>query len=192
MGESHPVAKAAPMPKALADGVRLVIFDVDGVLTDAGIYVGEDADGRTVELKRFDIQDGIGIKLLQAAGLIVTIVSGRVSAATTLRAKELGIEACYQEPNAHKLRVVERILAEHGVDWAEVAMIGDDIPDLAVMRHVGLKAAVGNATPPIAEIADWQATKTGGRGAAREFCDALLEARGVLDALIEQYVEERS
>jgi 3-deoxy-D-manno-octulosonate 8-phosphate phosphatase (KDO 8-P phosphatase) len=180
------------MPKALAEKVRLVIFDVDGVLTDAGIYVGEDAEGSTVELKRFDIQDGIGIKLLQAAGLIVTIVSGRVSAATTLRARELGIEACYQEPNAHKLRVVERILAEHDVSWDEVAMIGDDIPDLAVMRHVGLKAAVGNATAPIAEIADWQATRTGGRGAAREFCDALLAARGVLDALVEQYVRERS
>ena len=188
----HSAAPDGAMPKALAEKVRLVIFDVDGVLTDAGIYVGEDADGTTVELKRFDIQDGIGIKLLQAAGLIVTIVSGRVSAATTLRANELGIEACYQEPNAHKLRVVERILAEHDVSWDEVAMIGDDIPDLAVMRRVGLKAAVGNATPPIAEIADWQAVRTGGRGAAREFCDALLEARGVLDSLIEQYVEERS
>ena len=182
----------APMPTELARKVRLVIFDVDGVLTDAGTYVGEDATGTTLELKRFDIQDGIGVKLLQAAGLIVTIVSGRVSAATTLRARELGIEACYQEPNAHKLRVVERILEEHGVRWDEVAMIGDDIPDLAVMRRVGLKAAVGNATPPIADIADWQAVRTGGRGAAREFCDALLTARGELDGLIEQYVEERS
>ena len=181
-----------PMPADLARKVRLVIFDVDGVLTDAGIYVGEDASGTTLELKRFDIQDGIGIKLLQAAGLIVTIVSGRVSAATTLRARELGIEACYQEPNAHKLRVVERILEEHGVSWDEVAMIGDDIPDLAVMRRVGLKAAVGNATPPIAGIADWQAMRSGGRGAAREFCDALLTARGELDGLMEQYVEERS
>ena len=181
-----------PMPPALARKVRLVIFDVDGVLTDAGIYVGEDADGRTVELKRFDIQDGIGIKLLQAAGLIVTIVSGRVSAATTLRARELGIEACYQEPNAHKLRVVERILREHDVAWDEVAMIGDDIPDLAVMRRVGLKAVVGNATPPLAEIADWRAHRSGGRGAVREFCDALLEARGVLHDLVERYVEERS
>ena len=71
-------------------------------------------------------------------------------------------------------------------------MIGDDIPDLAVMRRVGLKAAVGNATSPIADIADWRAVRSGGRGAAREFCDALLTARGELDGLIERYVEERS
>jgi 3-deoxy-D-manno-octulosonate 8-phosphate phosphatase (KDO 8-P phosphatase) len=185
-------AASNPMPAELVRRIRLVIFDVDGVLTDAGVYLGEDADGRAIELKRFDIQDGIGIKLLQAAGVVVTIVSGRVSAATSLRARELGIEACYQEPNAHKLRVVERLLEEHGVVWEEVAMIGDDIPDLAVMRRVGLKAAVGNATPPVASIADWQATRDGGRGAAREFCDAFLQALGRLDELVERYVSERS
>ena len=106
-----------PIPEALAARVRLVIFDVDGVLTDAGVYLGEDADGTAVELKRFDIQDGIGLKLLQWSGLDVVIVSGRVSQATTIRARELGIEECYQEPNAHKLRVVERILEEKGVEW---------------------------------------------------------------------------
>ena len=78
------------------------------------------------------------------------------------------------------------------MNWDEVAMIGDDIPDLAVMRRVGLKAAVGNATAPIVAVADWQATRSGGHGAAREFCDALLEARGVLSEIIERYVEERS
>jgi 3-deoxy-D-manno-octulosonate 8-phosphate phosphatase (KDO 8-P phosphatase) len=181
-----------PMPEALARKVRLVIFDVDGVLTDAGVYLGEDADGTAVELKRFDIQDGIGLKMLQWGGLDVVIVSGRVSQATSIRARELGIEECYQEPNAHKLRVVERILREKGVDWEEVAMIGDDIPDLAVLRRVGLKAAVGNATAPVVAIADWQATRSGGRGAAREFCDALLAARGDLEAVIERYVQERS
>ncbi len=181
-----------PIPEALAARVRLVIFDVDGVLTDAGVYLGEDADGTAVELKRFDIQDGIGLKLLQWSGLDVVIVSGRVSQATTIRARELGIEECYQEPNAHKLRVVERILEEKGVEWDEVAMIGDDIPDLAVMQRVGLKAAVGNATEPVTRIADWKATRGGGRGAAREFCDALLAARGQLDDAVARYVAERS
>jgi 3-deoxy-D-manno-octulosonate 8-phosphate phosphatase (KDO 8-P phosphatase) len=181
-----------PIDAALAERVRLVIFDVDGVLTDAGIYVGESSDGTTTELKRFDIQDGVGIKMLVWGGLDVAIVSGRVSAATALRAKELGIEECHQEPDAHKLRVVEKLLKRKGVDWSEVAMIGDDIPDLAVLRRVGLKAAVGNATAPVAAIADWQAMKTGGHGAAREFCDALLAARGALDGVIERYVEERS
>jgi 3-deoxy-D-manno-octulosonate 8-phosphate phosphatase (KDO 8-P phosphatase) len=183
---------ADPIPRELAEKIRLVIFDVDGVLTDAGVYIGRGSGGHPVELKRFDIQDGIGIKMLGWGGLDVALVSGRVSAATSIRARELGVEECHQEPDAHKLKVVERLLERKGVSWDEVAMIGDDIPDLAVMRRVGLKAAVGNATAPIVAIADWQATRDGGRGAAREFCDALLTARGVLDDLIEQYVEERS
>lgn len=181
-----------PISRDLARSIRLVIFDVDGVLTDAGVYMGKSADGTAVELKRFDIQDGIGIKMLMWAGLDVAIVSGRHSEATTLRARELGIEECHQEPDAHKLRVVEKLLARKGVAWDEVAMIGDDIPDLAVMRRVGLRAAVGNATAPIVAISQWQATRPGGRGAAREFCDALLAARGVLDEIVERYVEERS
>jgi 3-deoxy-D-manno-octulosonate 8-phosphate phosphatase (KDO 8-P phosphatase) len=185
-------ATSDPISAELAQRVRLVIFDVDGVLTDAGVYVGNAPDGAPVELKRFDIQDGIGIKMLMWAGLDVAIVSGRFSEATSIRARELGIAECHQEPDAHKLKVVEALLTRKGVAWDEVAMIGDDIPDLAVMRRVGLRAAVGNATPPIVAIADWQATRPGGRGAAREFCDALLSARGVLDEVVERYVEERS
>lgn len=183
---------ADPIRKDVADRIRLVIFDVDGVLTDAGVYIGASASGEAVEMKRFDIQDGIGLKMLGWGGLDVVIVSGRVSEATSIRAAELGITGCYQEPDAHKLKVVERILAERGVAWDEVAMIGDDIPDLAVMRRVGLRAAVANATPPIVAISDWQATRRGGHGAAREFCDALLSARGDLDRIVETYVEERS
>jgi 3-deoxy-D-manno-octulosonate 8-phosphate phosphatase (KDO 8-P phosphatase) len=176
----------------MAARVRLVIFDVDGVLTDAGIYVGATDAGESMELKRFDIQDGVGIKMLMWAGLEVAIVSGRVSQATADRAREIGIEECHQEPDAHKLRVVDALLQRKGVEWAEVAMIGDDIPDLAVMRRVGLKAAVANATEHVAAIADWQSSRRGGHGAAREFCDALLAARGVLDDVVERYVAERS
>ena len=181
-----------PISPELARRIRLVIFDVDGVLTDAGVYIGAVSTGESVELKRFDIQDGVGLKMLGWGGLDVVVVSGRVSEATSIRIAELGIEACYQEPDAHKLKVVERILAERGIAWEEVAMIGDDIPDLAVMRRVGLKAAVANATPPIVAIADWRSSKPGGHGAAREFCDALLLARGDLDRIVERYVEERS
>lgn len=181
-----------PISEDLARRVRLVIFDVDGVLTDSGLYVGETSGGEEVELKRFDIQDGVGIKMLMWGGLDVAIVSGRVSRATSIRAREIGVDECYQEPDAHKLRVVERLLEKKGVAWDEVAMIGDDIPDLAVMRRVGLKAAVANATGPIAEIADWRASKRGGHGAAREFTDELLRARGVLSEVVERYVAERS
>ena len=175
----------------LAASIKLVIFDVDGVLTDAGIYVGATESGESVELKRFDIQDGVGMKMLMWGGLEVALVSGRVSKATELRAKEIGVE-CHQEPEAYKMPAVEGLLSRKGLDWTAVAMIGDDIPDLAVLRRVGLPAAVANATAPVREIAKWQSTKRGGHGAVREFCEALLAARGDLDSVIETYVSERS
>jgi 3-deoxy-D-manno-octulosonate 8-phosphate phosphatase (KDO 8-P phosphatase) len=189
---SEAVPAGGPIDPERARRVRLVIFDVDGVLTNAEIYVGATASGETVELKRFDIQDGIGLKMLIWAGLEVAIVSGRVSEATAIRARELEIDECFQEPNAHKLAVVEDLLARKGVGWNEVAMLADDIPDLAVLRRVGLKAAVANATPAVRDIADWRSSLSGGHGAAREFCEALLEGRGELHDVIERYVAERS
>lgn len=184
--------RAEPIDRRLAERIRLVIFDVDGVLTDAGVYIGTDGDGDQVELKRFDIQDGVGIKMLMWGGLDVAFVSGRVSRATAIRARELGVEECHQEADAYKLRAVEDLMRRKGVTWQEVAMIADDIPDLAVLRRVGLKAAVANATGPVVAIADWQSTRQGGRGAVRQFCEALLTALGTLDEIVEAYVEERS
>lgn len=187
------MSEAPPeVPVELARLVELVIFDVDGVLTDAGVYLGASASGEDIELKRFDIQDGVGLKMLMAAGLEVALVSGRVSAATEIRAREMGVEECHQEPDAYKLGAVQDLLRRKRLDWHQVAMLADDIPDLAVLRRVGLKAAVGNATPPVLAVADWTSSKRGGHGAAREFCDALLRARGELDVVVERYVEERS
>jgi 3-deoxy-D-manno-octulosonate 8-phosphate phosphatase (KDO 8-P phosphatase) len=180
-----------PIPEALAMRIRLVIFDVDGVLTDGGVYIGSTESGEAVELKRFNIQDGLGLKLLQWAGLEVAMVSGRVSKATELRARELGV-ACHQDDGAHKLPAVRGIMERMGIGWEDVAMVADDLPDVSVFRHVGLKAAVGNATASITELADWQARRSGGHGAAREFCDALLAARGELDRVVKRYVDERS
>lgn len=175
----------------LARSIELVIFDVDGVLTDAGVYMGATEAGEPVELKRFDIQDGVGVKMLMWAGLDAAWVSGRVSKATELRAKEIGVE-CHQEPNAFKMPAVEGLLRRKGIGWSAVAMLGDDIPDLAVLRRVGLPAAVANATAPVRAVAKWQSTKEGGHGAVREFCEALLAARGELDRVIDTYVAERS
>lgn len=177
--------------KQLAASIELVVFDVDGVLTDAGVYIGATESGEPVELKRFDIQDGVGMKMLKWAGLDVALVSGRVSKATELRAREVGIE-CHQEPDAYKMPAVQGLLSRKGVDWSAVAMMGDDIPDLAVLQRVGLPVAVGNATPAVLKVAKWTSTKRGGHGAVREFCEALLEARGQLDEVIETYVNERS
>jgi len=186
-------ARDRAIPEGLARRVALVIFDVDGVLTDAGVYLGvvPGAEGGAVELKRFDIQDGLGLKFLQRAGLEVVIVSGRTSPATDVRARELGIE-CHQDDGAHKLPAVKRVMERLGIGWDQVAMLADDVPDVAVLRRVGLKAAVANAVPQVAAMADWQTLRRGGHGAAREFCDALLAARGQLQQVVDAYVAERS
>lgn len=178
------------IPADLASRVRLVVFDVDGVLTDSGVYMGATASGEAVELKRFDIQDGLGMKFLEWAGIKVVLVSGRVSPATELRAAELGME-CHQDAGAQKLPVVQSILDREGLSWDQAAMLADDLPDMAVFSRVGLRAAVANAVPSIASRAHWQSVREGGRGAAREFCDALLEARGQREAMEERYVSER-
>lgn len=180
----------AEIDPVVAAAIRLVILDVDGVLTDAGVYIGRTQGGEAVELKRFDIQDGIGIKLLQDAGVEVVIVSGRESEATTLRAAELGLR-CYQIPGAYKLPTVERMLAERGLDWSQAAMMGDDLPDMAILKRVGLPVCVANATPEVIDAVAWRAKARGGNGAVREFARALLLARGDWDAAVERYVSER-
>lgn len=184
-------AEAPGIPADLARRVRLVVFDVDGVLTDAGVYLGALPDGSAVELKRFDIQDGLGMKMLVWAGIEVALVSGRVSQATELRARELDLE-CLQDGDAQKIPLVEGLLERKGVGWEETAMLADDLPDAAVFRRVGLRAAVGNAQPEIAAEAHWVARARGGHGAVREFCRALLQARGEWDEQVERYIDDRS
>jgi 3-deoxy-D-manno-octulosonate 8-phosphate phosphatase (KDO 8-P phosphatase) len=181
---------AGSIPAEVANRIRLVVFDVDGVLTDAGVYQGRTASGEDVELKRFDIQDGLGLKLLEAAGVGVVLISGRVSPATDMRAGELKLEM-YQDGGAQKVGHLLRVMERGGIEWGEVAMLADDIPDLAVLRRVGFRAAVANAQPEILEVADFVTRARGGHGAAREFCRAILVGKGVWDDLVEEYVAER-
>lgn len=181
----------------LARRIRFVGFDVDGVLTDGGVYLGavDGADGeasRRFELKRYDIQDGIGMEFLRIAGIRLAIVTGRVSESVKHRAKELGIEDVAQDPKAMKLAGLTRILEQRGIDWAEVAFVGDDFPDTPIMRKVGLPVAVGNAVPEIKEIAKVRLERAGGRGAVREFAEMLLKARGEWDRTWNAYVDKRS
>lgn len=183
--------EGARIPTDVARRIRLVVLDVDGVLTDAGVYLGEDGNGTTVELKRFDIQDGLGLRLLQEAGIDVALVSGRVSPATAVRARELGIDACHQVAGAHKLPTVRMLCEERGLRWDEVAMVADDLPDLPVLERVGLPVAVGNAVREVRQAALWTTRREGGRGAVREFCRVLLEARGEWKARVEAYVDAR-
>jgi len=152
--------------------VRLLLFDVDGVLTDASVVIG---GGR--ETKTFSVRDGAAISWARQSGLEIGILSGRPSEATTSRATELGIELVIQEgPN--KRDAFTRMLAERAIDAAEVAYMGDDLVDLPVLSRAGLSAAPADAVPEVAELAHWVSTKPGGRGAVREFIELVLKARG--------------
>jgi 3-deoxy-D-manno-octulosonate 8-phosphate phosphatase (KDO 8-P phosphatase) len=174
---------------ALAGRVRIVALDVDGVLTDNGIWIGPVA-GERVELKRFDIQDGLGMRLLRTAGIPVVWVSGRHSEASALRAQELRVDELLQVPGPEKLEAMTELLARRGLDWADVAFVGDDLADLQVMRRAGLPVAVANAVPEIRAVAAAVTTASGGHGAVREFADALLKARGVWPEMLERYFTE--
>jgi 3-deoxy-D-manno-octulosonate 8-phosphate phosphatase (KDO 8-P phosphatase) len=174
----------------IAKRIRLVALDVDGVLTDGGIYLG-DVDGARMEFKRFDILDGLGIKMLQLAGIDVAIITGRVSDAVALRARELAISDVVQDIHAKKLPALRRLLAAKGIDEQDVAFVGDDLPDLAVLRVVGLPVVVANCTEDVANLG-LRLTRKGGHGAVREFAELLLRARGEWDGLVEAYVKSRS
>jgi 3-deoxy-D-manno-octulosonate 8-phosphate phosphatase (KDO 8-P phosphatase) len=175
----------------LARAIRIVGIDVDGVLTDGGIYLGA-VDGRALEFKRYDIHDGLGIYFLRQAGLRVAVVTGRVSDSVRLRCAELGIDDVVQDAQAVKLPGFQGILRRHGIAPAEAAFIGDDFPDMAILRVVGLPVAVANAVPEVREACRVRLTRSGGRGAVREFAELLLRARGEWSSLSERYVSERS
>lgn len=175
----------------MAVGVRLVVLDVDGVLTDGGIYLGAGGSGERVEMKRYEITDGLGIHLLQKAGIHVAIVTGRESISVRLRAEELQITECHQDGTATKLPIVRSLVERLGVSWEEVAFVSDDLADIPVLRRVGLAAAVANAVPEVRAIAHWVATRRGGHGAVREFAEQLLRARGEWNQGVAAYLLER-
>jgi 3-deoxy-D-manno-octulosonate 8-phosphate phosphatase (KDO 8-P phosphatase) len=175
----------------LARSIKLVAFDVDGVMTDGGIYLG-DVDGRRLEFKRYEIQDGLGIYMLRLVDVPVAIVTGRVSESVKLRAEELRVDDVAQDPDGHKLSGFMRILDRRGVRPEQVAFVGDDFPDMALLRIVGLPVAVGNAVPEVQAICRHQLTRSGGRGAVREFVEDFLKARGEWDVAWNRYVDARS
>jgi len=176
---------------AIARKIKLVAFDVDGVMTDGGIYLG-DVDGRRLEIKRYEIQDGLGIAMLRLAGLHVAIVTGRVSESVRLRALELGVDDVAQDPDGHKLAGFNAILARRHLNADETAFVGDDFPDMSLLRIVGLPVAVGNAVPEVRAICRHHLERRGGHGAVREFAEDFLKARGEWDAAWQRYVAARS
>lgn len=163
--------------------VRLLLLDVDGVLTDGRLYYGNNGE----ELKAFNIQDGLGIKLLQKNGIQVGIITGRTSALLARRAAELGIKLVVQG-REDKLVALNEMLEDSEYQMEEIAFLGDDLPDLAVIRRVGLGVAVANARPVIAQHAIWQTSACGGHGAVRELAELLLDAQGKLESTLASYL----
>ena len=177
---------------AVAQRIALVAFDVDGTLTDNGVYIGacsEAADSR-VELKRFDIQDGLGIVMLRRAGIAVAFISARHSDATTLRARELGVQHLMQGRGLKKVPTLVALCEALGITTDRAAFMGDDLADVAVMQRVALSAAPSNAVAEVKAVATVQLERAGGRGAAREFVEALLRARGTWDTVVAEYVAD--
>jgi 3-deoxy-D-manno-octulosonate 8-phosphate phosphatase (KDO 8-P phosphatase) len=179
----------------VARRIKFVGLDVDGVLTDGGIYLGSTANGdaeQRFEFKRYDIQDGLGIHFLRKAGIKVGIITGRVSESVRLRAKELGVDDVSQDATAQKIGPFLQMLARHGIDRADAAFLGDDFPDLPVLQVVGLPVSVGNAVSEVRAVCKLKLTRNGGFGAVREFTELLLKARGEWKTVSEEYVAERS
>jgi len=152
--------------------IRLLVLDVDGVLTDGRIYMSASGE----ELKVFHVRDGSGLVALQRAGVTVAIISGRDSAAVTRRAAELGIVHVHQGVG-DKAAELSALMDRLGVTPAETACVGDDTPDLPMLRRAGLAVAVADAHPELVGAAHWTTAAPGGRGAVREVCDLLLSAR---------------
>jgi 3-deoxy-D-manno-octulosonate 8-phosphate phosphatase (KDO 8-P phosphatase) len=176
---------------AVAGRIRLLALDVDGVLTDNGIYLGP-VDGQPVELKRFDVQDGLGHVLMRTAGIPVAWVSGRHSEATTQRARELRVEDVLQVRGPDKLEALGALLARHQIAWEDAAFVGDDLADLQVLRRVGLPIAVANAVEEVKAVAAYVTRAPGGHGAVREVVEMLLKARGRWTELLERYFTEQA
>jgi 3-deoxy-D-manno-octulosonate 8-phosphate phosphatase (KDO 8-P phosphatase) len=151
--------------------IRLLVLDVDGVLTDGRLYLSAAGE----ELKVFHVRDGVGLVAVQRAGVTVAIISGRNSAAVTRRAGELGIRHVRQGVS-DKAVELQSLLGELGVSAAQTACVGDDTPDLPLLKAAGLAVAVADAHPALRPVAHWVTASPGGRGAVREVCDLLLSA----------------
>jgi 3-deoxy-D-manno-octulosonate 8-phosphate phosphatase (KDO 8-P phosphatase) len=172
----------APELLLRAQNVRVAFFDVDGVLTDGGLYFSE--TGETI--KRFNTLDGHGLKLLQKAGITPAVITGRDSLPLRNRLQALGI-AHVHFGTEDKRPAAEHTLAALGLDWSHAAAMGDDWPDLPVMRRSAIAGAPANAQAEVLAAAHYTTQRTGGQGAAREFCDLLLVASGHYARLLQEY-----
>lgn len=166
-----------------AQKIKLVIFDVDGVFTNGKIYL----DDEGIETKAFYVPDGLGIKLLQKAGIESAIISGRNAKGVSIRMEELGIKHVFQG-NVNKTPVYEKLMQMMNLSDTEIAYMGDDLPDLPLLKRVGLAVTVPNATKEVLDRVSFVTKAKGGKGAVREMIEALLQAAGKWEGILKQYV----
>ncbi len=176
--------------RAVAQRIKLIGLDVDGVITNNAVYLGL-VDGQRVEFKQFDIQDGLAMGLARRMGFVVAWVSGRYSDATTLRATELRIDEVIQDPGARKVPAMTEMLLRRGIGWEEVAFLGDDLADVPVLRRVGLPLAVQNAVSEVKSLAAYVTQAPGGSGAVREAIELLLRSQDRWDEAVKLYLTDR-
>jgi 3-deoxy-D-manno-octulosonate 8-phosphate phosphatase (KDO 8-P phosphatase) len=163
--------------------IKLIAFDVDGILTDGGLYLTDSGE----EFKRFNSLDGHGLKMLKASGVETAIITGRTSRCVELRAKNLGITHLFQGVE-DKWGAMQKLLAELNLDPSAAAFMGDDVVDLPVMRRVGFSITVPNSPQVVRDHAHYLTQREGGHGAVRETCELIMSAQGTLDAQLEKYL----
>jgi 3-deoxy-D-manno-octulosonate 8-phosphate phosphatase (KDO 8-P phosphatase) len=172
--------------RKIAAGVKVLLMDVDGVLTDGRLFLVPDAEGNMVETKGFDSQDGIALRWLTWNNIKTGVISGRESPATSERARQVQMTYVFQG-HIEKIPIYEQIVADAKVTPAEIAYVGDDLTDVVIMRRVGLSFATANARAEVKRSANAVTSASGGSGAVREVIELLLKARGAWDDLLKKY-----
>lgn len=175
--------KISPVLKKRAAKIQLLLMDVDGTMTDGSVMLLSQADGTAVEIKTFDAHDGQGLTLARTAGLRTGCITGRESAALLRRANEMKMEFIYMKRPV-KMPAYEEILDKAGVSDSAVAYIGDDLPDIPLMRRAGLAVAVGNAVPEVKLAAHYTTKALAGHGAVREAVELVLKSKGIWESMI--------
>jgi 3-deoxy-D-manno-octulosonate 8-phosphate phosphatase (KDO 8-P phosphatase) len=177
--------KISPALKKRAAQIKIVLMDVDGTMTDGSVTLLSQLDGSALEIKTFDAHDGQGLTLAHTAGLRTGCITGRESPALLRRAREMKMDFVYMKI-ALKMPAYEEILQKAGVPDSAVAFIGDDLPDIPLMRRVGLAVAVGDAVPEVKKVAHYTTKALAGRGAVREAIELILKSKGIFEELIDK------
>jgi 3-deoxy-D-manno-octulosonate 8-phosphate phosphatase (KDO 8-P phosphatase) len=177
--------KISPALKKRAAQIKLLLMDVDGTMTDGGVILLSQPDGSALEIKRFDAHDGQGLTLAHTAGLRTGCITGRESPALLRRAHEMKMDYIYMKIPL-KMPAYEEVLAKAGLKDAEVAYVGDDLPDIPILKRVGLAVAVGDAVADVKKIAHYTTKAHAGRGAIREAIELILKSKGIWDELIDK------